>query len=76
MKIYRPQWNENDNPTVRCPHIKGRRIGSPECVSCEYLSQVIDRKYETLIECGHPDAVEHDNIIKALHAVAEIKSEK
>jgi len=53
MKLYRPQWNENDKPTVRCPHIEGRRIGSPECVTCEYLSQVIDRKYETLIECAH-----------------------
>ena len=55
MKLYRPQWNENDKPTVRCPHIEGRRIGSPECVTCEYLSQVIDRKYETLIECAHSE---------------------
>ena len=55
-EIYHPQWNENDKPTVGCPHIKGLRIGSAECRLCEHLVQVIDRKYETLIECGHKEA--------------------
>lgn len=53
--IYRPQWDENDVPRVRCPHIEGRRIGSDECRKCEHIVRVIDRKYETLIECGHSD---------------------
>jgi preprotein translocase subunit Sss1 len=71
VKIYKPQWNEYDKPTVRCPHVEGRKIGSSECKVCEHLSQWIDRQYETLIECKHPDAIEHNNIIKAHHAVAE-----
>lgn len=55
MKIYHPQWDEHDIPRVRCPHIEGYRIGR-ECKQCEHLSRWIDRKYETLIECKHPEA--------------------
>jgi hypothetical protein len=72
MLIYRPQWNENDRPTVKCPHIEGRRIGSAECKSCDHLSRWIDRPYVILVECKHPDAVEHNNITKAHHAVEEL----
>ena len=53
--IYRPQWNENDKPTVRCPHIKGRRIGDEYCQKeCPNLNKVIDQTYATLIDCHYP----------------------
>jgi hypothetical protein len=55
MKIYRPQWNEHDQPTVRCPHVEGLRIGSGECKACEHFSRWIDRQYETLVECKYPE---------------------
>lgn len=53
--IYRPQWNENDRPTVRCPHVEQRRIGDDYCQhKCPHLAGVIGRKYEMLINCAYP----------------------
>ena len=69
MKIYRPQWDENDIPRVGCPHREGIRIGSKDCKTCEHLSRWIDRPYEILVECEHPEAIELDNIAKATRAI-------
>ena len=54
MPFYHPQWNEHDKPTVRCPHVEGRRIGDDYCQHvCPHLTRVIDRQYETIIDCGY-----------------------
>ena len=54
MPFYHPQWNEHDKPTVRCPHVEGRRIGDNYCQHvCPHLTRVIDRQYETIIDCGY-----------------------
>jgi hypothetical protein len=56
MDIYHPQWDEYDKPRVRCPHFSDKAIGSKYCQKeCKHLSRVIDRKYETLIECRFND---------------------
>jgi len=52
-RLYFPQWNEFDKPTVKCPHFAGRRVGDDWCQKeCHNLIQVIDEKYRTIIHCS------------------------